>query len=159
MNLRSSRAIRNLFAIEDSPESIARGIGIGVFLGFTPLYGLKTLLSLLLAVLFRGNRMAAVIGVNLHDFLFPLIPLVLGMEYDAGFWLLSRPHQFPASLSLIHLRPHEWLSWTTFLTVGMPLLLGSLLLGIPCGYIAFVITRSVLRRKPAAPGCSRIAGN
>ena len=154
MKLPSSKAIHNLFALEDSPESIARGIGIGIFLGFTPLYGLKTLLSLLLAVLFRANKIAAVVGVTLHDFVFPLIPLVLGMEYEAGFWLLSRPHHFPASLDLVHLGPHAWLSWTTFFAVGAPLLVGSLLFGIPCGCIAFFTTRSVLRQKR-----SRIAGN
>ena len=152
MKVPSSKAVRKLFAIDDSPESVARGIGIGIFLGFTPLYGLKTLLSLLLAMFFRANKTAAVIAVNLHDLLFPLMPLVLGMEYETGFWLLSRPHQFPASLHLLHLRPHEWLSWTTFFSVGAPLLVGSLLLGIPCGAIALFITRSVLRQKHVTSG-------
>jgi uncharacterized protein (DUF2062 family) len=146
MKLWSSDAIRKLVTIEDSPESIARGIGIGVFLGFTPLYGLKTLLGLLLAVLFRGNKIAAVIGVNLHDVVLPLVPVVLGMEYDLGFWLLSRPHHLPASLDLIHLRPHEWLRWTTFFNVGMPILLGSLMMGIPFGCAAYFVTRRVLPR-------------
>jgi hypothetical protein len=146
MKLWSSEAIRKLVTIEDSPESIARGTGIGVFLGFTPLYGLKTLLGLLLAVLFRGNKIATVIGVNLHDIVLPLVPVVLGMEYDLGFWLLSRPHHLPPSLDLIHLRPHEWLHWTTFFNVGMPILLGSLMMGIPFGCAAYFVTRSVLAR-------------
>jgi len=142
----SSEAIRKLITIDDSPESIARGMGIGVFLGFTPLYGLKTLLALLLAVLLRGNKIAAVIGVNLHDVVLPLVPVVLGMEYELGFWLLSQPHHLPASLELIHLPPHEWLRWTTFFDVGMPILLGSLMMGIPFGCAAFFMTRSILTR-------------
>ena len=146
MKLLSSEAIRKLFAIQDSPESIACGMGVGVFLGFTPLYGLKTLLALLLAILLRGNKIAAVIGVNLHDVVLPLVPVVLGMEYELGFWLLSRPHHLPASLDLIHLRPHEWLRWTTFFDVGMPMLVGSLMMGIPFGFAAFFITRSLLAR-------------
>jgi len=141
-----SDAIRKIFTIEDSPESIARGIGIGIFLGFTPLYGLKTLLALFLAVLLRGNKVAGVIGVNLHDVVLPLMPVVLGMEYELGFWLLSQPHHLPASLDLIHLRPHEWLRWTTFFNLGMPMLLGSLVMGIPFGCLAYFLTRTVFAR-------------
>lgn len=121
-------------------------MGIGVFLGFTPLYGLKTLLALLLAAVFRGNKIAAVIGVNLHDIVLPLVPVVLGMEYELGFWLLSRPHHLPASLNLIHLPAHEWLRWTTFFDVGMPILLGSFTMGIPFGCAAYFITRSAVTR-------------
>jgi len=146
VKVRSSEPIRKLITIDDSPESIARGMGIGIFLGFTPLYGLKTLLGLSLAVLLRGNKIAAVIGVNLHDVVLPLVPVVLGMEYELGFWLLSRPHHLPASLDLIHLRPHEWLGWTTFFNVGMPLLLGSLAMGIPFGCAAYFVTRGLFAR-------------
>jgi uncharacterized protein len=144
--MRSSEPIRKLITIDDSPESIARGMGLGIFLGFTPLYGVKTLLGLFLAALFRGNKIAAVIGVNLHDIVLPLVPVMLGMEYELGFWLLSQPHHLPASLDLIHLRPHEWLRWTTFFNVGMPMLLGSLIMGIPSGCVAYFVTRSVCAR-------------
>jgi len=58
-----------LFVIKDTPQSIALGAAIGVFLGFTPLFGLKTLLALLLAALFRVNKIAAVVAVSLHDLL------------------------------------------------------------------------------------------
>ena len=144
-------AVRKVLTIEDTPESIARGIAIGIFLGFTPLYGLKTLLSLLLAVVLHGNKLAAVIGVSVHDIVFPLLPLVWALEYDLGFWLLSQPHHLPASLDLIHLRAQDWLKWTTFFSIGKPMLLGSALLGIPFGCAAFFVTRQLLRRaRPAA---------
>jgi uncharacterized protein (DUF2062 family) len=67
---------RKLFVIKDTPQSIALGAAIGIFLGFTPLFGLKTLLALLLAALFRVNKIAAVVAVSLHDLLFPLWPVV-----------------------------------------------------------------------------------
>jgi uncharacterized protein (DUF2062 family) len=67
---------RKLFVIKDTPHAIASGAAIGVFLGFTPLFGLKTLLALLLAALFRVNKIAAVVAVSLHDLLFPLWPVV-----------------------------------------------------------------------------------
>jgi len=35
-----------LLAIRDTPEAIAGGVAIGIFFGFTPLFGLKTLLAI-----------------------------------------------------------------------------------------------------------------
>jgi len=42
-----------LMAIADTPHSIALGSAIGIFFGFTPLYPLKTLLSIAVAWIFR----------------------------------------------------------------------------------------------------------
>ncbi|MGZ5023286.1 MAG: DUF2062 domain-containing protein, partial [Chthoniobacterales bacterium] len=38
-----------LIQINDTPHSVALGSAIGMFFGFTPLFGLKTLLSILVA--------------------------------------------------------------------------------------------------------------
>jgi len=38
-----------LLAIRDTPNAIAGGVAIGIFFGFTPLVGLKTLLSIFFA--------------------------------------------------------------------------------------------------------------
>jgi uncharacterized protein len=34
----------------------------------------------------------AAIGVTLDDIILPVVPLLLGWEYDVGYWLLSHPH-------------------------------------------------------------------
>jgi uncharacterized protein (DUF2062 family) len=47
---------------EGSPEAIARGWACGVFTGCFPLFGLQTLLGLLLATLLKGNKFTAVAG-------------------------------------------------------------------------------------------------
>ena len=51
-----------LLAIRDTPEAIAGGVAIGIFLGFTPLFGLKTLGAIFLAWLTRSNIIAAVLA-------------------------------------------------------------------------------------------------
>src|SRR5512143_2340113 len=56
-----------LMTIADTPHSIALGSAIGIFFGFTPLYPLKTLLSIGVAWIFRCNKIAAAIAVTLHD--------------------------------------------------------------------------------------------
>ena len=88
-----------LLAIRDTPEAIAGGVAIGIFFGFTPLFGLKTVLSILFAWLTRSNIIAAVIASAAHDVLLPLMPVVFRWEYDVGFWLLSQPHQWPQPLT------------------------------------------------------------
>lgn len=113
-----------LLALDDTPHSIALGLAIGIFFGFTPLLGLKTLLSIGVAWLFKSNKIAAAISVTLHDLLLPLMPAIYFWEYRAGIWALNRPPH--SSMSFRNLPVRDWMEWTTFFTVGQPLLVGSL---------------------------------
>ncbi|MHC4544877.1 MAG: DUF2062 domain-containing protein [Planctomycetota bacterium] len=45
--------------VNDSPNRIAKGVAIGLFVGWTPLIGLHTLIVLPLAVLMRANKPVA----------------------------------------------------------------------------------------------------
>lgn len=140
-----------LLAIRDTPEAIAGGVAIGVFFSFTPLFGLKTLLSVLLAWLLRANLTAAVIAVTLHDLALPFLPLLYRWEYEIGYWLLSRPHAWPEALRLGHLDGHAWRSWTTFFSVGKPWLVGSMALGAPAATVVYFLTRAVVARRQRRP--------
>ena len=80
-----------LMAIADTPHSIALGSAIGIFFGFTPLYPLKTLLSIAVAWVFRCNKVAAAIAVTLHDVLIWAMPAIYVAEYHLGCWTLQRP--------------------------------------------------------------------
>jgi uncharacterized protein len=135
-----------LLAIRDTPNAIAGGVAIGIFFGFTPLFGLKTLLSLLFAWLTGSNLLAAVIAVTLHDVVLPFMPMVYRWEYDLGYWLLSDPHEWPPSLRHLRWSGHTWRSWTTFFTIGKPLLLGSLICASPVATLVFALTRGFVRR-------------
>jgi uncharacterized protein (DUF2062 family) len=55
--------VRKLLHIEDAPERTALAYSIGIFLGFSPLLGLHTLLGLAIAFLFGFNRVAILLGV------------------------------------------------------------------------------------------------
>jgi uncharacterized protein len=145
---------RQLVSLKDTPHAIAMGLAVGMFFGLSPLWGLKTLLALAVARVLQCNLIAAAIGVTLHDVILPVIPLLLRWEYDIGYWLLSSPHQLPPRLHLVHARPSVWLHWSTFLTVGRPLLVGSFVLAIPVSILTyhaalFVVERR--RRKRTAP--------
>src|SRR5213079_2540471 len=121
-------------------------VAIRIFFGFTPLVGLKTLLSIFFAWLTRCNIVAAAIAVTLHDVALPFMPVLFRWEYRIGYWLLSDPHQWPARLRDIRWSANTWRSWTTFLSIGRPLLLGSVVVSAPVALFAFWITRSVVLR-------------
>lgn len=133
-----------LLAIRDTPEAVAGGVAIGVFFGFTPLIGLKTVCAILLAWLTRSNIIAAVIAGTMHDVVLPFMPVIYRVEYKLGYWLLN--HEWPQQWSKVHLSWRELRSWTTFLTVGKPLLLGSVVCGAPVSLVSFVVTRALVAR-------------
>jgi uncharacterized protein len=138
-----------LLAIRDTPNAIAGGVAIGIFFGFTPLFGLKTWLSILVAWVFRCNLLAAVIGVTLHDLAFFFLPVILRTEYDVGFWVMSSPHRWPnpvRGMHLRHLNAQDWLTWNTFINVGVPLMAGSIIFGLPISGLSFFLTQSAVMR-------------
>jgi uncharacterized protein (DUF2062 family) len=139
------RHSRRVLESDDSTDEISRGIAIGMFFGFTPLFGLKTVLSIVFAWLCRGSKIAAVVAVALHDLALPFMPLILRAQYDVGYWLLSRPHQFPLHFDLEQFHPQQLMHWTTFFSVGKPLLVGSIIFGIPVAFVSYVISHKVVR--------------
>src|SRR5215510_376307 len=90
-----------LLAIRDTPAAIAGGVAIGVFFGFVPLFGFKTLLALLFAWVTRSNLVATFVAATAHEILFPVMPLVYFSEFGVGGWMLSHPHHWPLSMPKI----------------------------------------------------------
>src|SRR5881396_1769886 len=80
-----------LMAINDTPHSIALGSAIGIFFGFTPLWSMKTLLSIAVAWICRCNKIAAAIAVTLHDIILWAMPAIYVAEYHLGCWSIGRP--------------------------------------------------------------------
>lgn len=135
-----------LLAIRDTPEAIAGGVAIGLFFSFTPLFGLKTILTIFFAWLTRSNIIAAVLAVTLHDVLLPVMPVIYRWEYQLGFWLLSHPHHWPPSLMKAPWEGHHWRSWASIFTIGKDTLLGSILCATPVAVISFELVRALVER-------------
>jgi len=135
-----------LLRVKDAPRAIALGAAVGIFFGFIPLWGLKALLAIGLARLLRGSLVAATIAVTLHDVILPVVPLLLRWEYDIGYWLLNHPHELPPHLHLHAHSPAVWFHWSTFFTVGRPLLLGAFVIAAPSAVLTFYVTKAFLGR-------------
>ena len=118
-----------------------------MFIGFTPLFGVKTLLCLALAYLLRCNPIAAVISVSLHDVVTPFWPVLLEIEYKIGWDFLGWVRKAPPQMPSMHFHLHDVMRWTTFLGLGLPMLIGSLFLSTPAALLAYWLTLPVFRRR------------
>lgn len=58
---------RSIFQIKESPHRIALAFAMGVFMGISPLIGLHYIGGVLLAMLFRLNKLVAIIGVSVNN--------------------------------------------------------------------------------------------
>ncbi|MEO8043386.1 MAG: DUF2062 domain-containing protein [Spartobacteria bacterium] len=139
-----------IVTIDDTPHSIALGVAIGIFFGFTPLWSLKTLLSIAVAWLFKSNKIAAAISVQLHDLILPFMPAIYLWEYKIGYWALHghlplRSHFHPLAL-------RDYIHWEIFFSVGRPLLVGSLLIGLPSAAIVYLVCRGLVTSHRAGRG-------
>ena len=88
------------------------------------------------------------------------MPVIFVWEYKVGYWLLN--HEWPQRMTRLHLHWNEWLNWTTFLTVGKPLLLGSILCSVPPALLSFWVMRRIMIRHqrknhPPVPGGGVVA--
>ena len=136
---------RQLGHIKDTPHAVALGVAVGAFCGFLPLVGLKTLLALGVTRLLRGSLLAAAFAVTLHDVLLPIAPFLMRWEYDLGYWIMSHPHALPPHLHLHQHSAADWLHWSTFLTVGRPLLVGSIVCAAPLAVVIYYVTLWLVR--------------
>lgn len=137
-----------IVTIADTPHSIALGVAIGIFFGFTPLLGLKTLLSIALAWLFKSNKIAAAISVQLHDLILPFMPAIYLWEYKFGFWAMHG--HLPRRIGFHALGLPGYFQWEMFFTVGRPLLVGSLMIGLPAATLVYFICRGLITTHRAA---------
>ena len=141
-----ARTARILGQIEGSPSRVAAAFGIGVFIAFFPLLGIHTLLALGVALAFRLNKVAILVGAWINN------PWTLAPMYSAGTLLgcalLGVPLVSPSASVDWSLRGRAFYSalGATLEPLVWPFLVGNLVLGAVAGLVAFVLLRSLLTR-------------
>lgn len=149
------RKFHRLLDAKDAPHSVAGGTSIGVFFGFLPIFGFKTLGAMGISLTTRCSVVAAVIGVSLHDIFLPIWPLILRYQFQIGFWIMSNPHHFAPPLSRADFHLSELLQWDNFIDIGIPLMIGGAVIATPFslasyGTILFIMNRRAVRRQQLA---------
>ena len=118
--------------LRGTPDEVAKGVSLGIFVGMTPTFGFQMLIALFFAWLLRENKVAAVLGVWVTN---PITaPFIYAAEYETGRFLLGMDRlSFPSEFS-----------FETFKTLGfdilIPLCFGSLIFAILWGFLAYALT-------------------
>jgi uncharacterized protein (DUF2062 family) len=140
------RALKALLQIDDVPERIAFAFALGVFVGFSPLLGLHTVLGLGLAVLFRLNKVAVLIGVYMNN-PWVVVPFY-GFATWFGLWLTGLPEGVSLPpVGFLELFRQEFWAWL----IGqwrllIPALIGSTILCVLLAILSYPIALYVLRK-------------
>jgi uncharacterized protein (DUF2062 family) len=143
------RKFHELLDAKDAPHSVAGGTSIGVFFGFLPIFGLKTLGAMALSLLTRCSVVGSVIGVSLHDLFIPIWPLILRWQFQVGFWILSNPHHFAPPLTRQDFKFSEILQWDNFVDIGLPLLVGGVIFALPVSLISYGAVLIIMQKRAA----------
>ncbi|MEJ2201737.1 MAG: DUF2062 domain-containing protein [Desulfuromonadaceae bacterium] len=118
--------------LRGTPEEIAKGMALGIFIGMTPTFGIQMGIAVLAAFLLGENKLASVLGVWVTN---PVTaPFIYALEYESGRLLLGMSRVgLPAELTFDSLKTLGW-------EVLLPLGLGSLIYGVICATLAFALT-------------------
>ena len=121
-----------LIRLRATPNDIAKGMALGLFIGMTPTFGIQMIIVLALAVMLKENKIAALLGVWVTN---PVTaPVIYGLEYEVGRVLLKLPR--PDFLIQFDYERLVILGWQ----VVVPLSLGSLIVGIVVGSVGYAVT-------------------
>ena len=140
---------RWLFRLRGSPQAIAGGFSLGLFIAFTPTIGIQVVLAFFMATALDLNRTAAVLAVWITN---PVtIPAIFSLNYWLGSLIWEGPSVLVVSQRLFQLATQlatldfwaitDQLSAVAELGIDIivPLILGSFIAGTLSATLSYVI--------------------
>ncbi len=150
---RSFRALlRQMLHLQESPQRTALAFALGVFIAFSPAYGLHTAMVVLCTWLFRLNFLALFTGALVNN-PWTIIP-ILGATYWTGALLLGRtdmPHFDWQDLSFSGIYEQVLPYAAPFILGGLVLSVLGALLSYPAAYLFFHKHRSSSAKPTTEP--------
>ena len=137
--------LRQILHLNESPHRTALAFAVGVFIAFSPTYGLHTLSVVFCTWAFRLNFLALMVGAGINNS-WTLVP-ILGATIWTGFELLGIPQAAPVhwdNLSLLSL-------YDQVLPYALPFTVGGVFLGLLGALASYPATYLVISRY-RAPG-------
>jgi uncharacterized protein (DUF2062 family) len=117
-----------------SSAEIAFALALGIFIAFVPMIGVHTVMAFLMAFLFRVNPLIVLLGTQISNpFTFPF---QLFVSAQTGNLLLH------GTLIRIELSGEDWVG-----RYLVPLLTGSLVLGVICSVLFYFGSYGILKRR------------
>lgn len=158
-----NKVLQGLLHLKDPPRRTAIAFGTGIFIAFSPLLGLHTLMAIAVAFAFRLNRVAVLTGAWIN--FWALIPcymfgtfvgaLLLGVDSSHLNDAVFDQAEALVSAAQASMLVGEWSQG--FKSIGMvlrlfgpllwPFLMGNTLLGLAAGFVAYVLARRFLEAR------------
>jgi len=150
---------RGVLHLDEEPSRLAAGMAVGVFIGCTPFYGLHTLIALLVAVLFRLNKVATVTGtwINLpwfapfvYAFSLRLGEAILSQDFSSFSWA-SVLALAEGARAYLRVSPRQsvgelWgVIWDMLFVASKPLFVGTSIVGLMAGFVTYFVTLEAVR--------------
>ena len=121
----------------ENPKRIAKGISIGVFVSVSPLLGIHTILCVVLALIFRASKTAAVLGSLICN---PItIPFIFFIDYEVGIYVCKIFKMNYSHMILADFKNFKILEQG--LQIFIPVLIGSIFLGLILAIISYYYSK------------------
>jgi uncharacterized protein (DUF2062 family) len=136
------KAYERFIKIRGEPRDIALGFALGIFLGVSPMFGFQVWIAILLAALFKWNKIAAALGTAISN---PVTtPVIYAATYYVGSKLFNTGQILPAKLAwdfdmlvrILTKTPQVFWAWT----------LGGVIIGLPLACFGYYVSYEAIVR-------------
>jgi len=127
--------LEKLLEMRDRPDETAKGLALGVFIGFLPINGFQVLVAVSLAAVARVSKVAAAIGTHVTN-PWTTIPILI-LDYYVGCLLLNRHACIP------HI---DFSSFSALLQSGKEILIPTFVGGVFLGAIFSILSYFGIKR-------------
>jgi uncharacterized protein (TIGR03546 family) len=145
---RLKQKFKKILSLDAHPGHIAAGFAVGVFISFTPFFGLHTPLAIALAFIFRLNKVTCITGAWVNTPL-TVVPALMA-SHKLGEFLLNRP---------VEAFKVTKLEWRALEANATEILLGSSVIGFVAAvagyFICYWLVVRLRRKDPAIAEMTR----
>ena len=133
-----------LFRINDTPQKIALGFGLGVFTGILP--GTGPLAALCLAFIFRVNRAAAFLASLATNTWLSIIIFLLSIKTGSAIMNLNWQDVYQTTTALF--KDFHWQNFfkISVVKILLPVILGYLIISLCVGFVSYIVILIIIKR-------------
>lgn len=133
-----------LLLINDSPQKVSLGLGLGVSLGIIP--GTGPIAAVTLAVLFGLNRISALIGSLMVNTWLSVITLTFAVKLGARLFSLDWHKLYANWLAVFTQFQIKKLFSPCIYSLILPTFIGYVIISFVCGFLTYLICILILTR-------------
>ncbi len=141
MKFNPKEKLYELLSLNDSSRHIALSFAIGVFISVSPFLGFHTIAALLIAWIFRLNKIAIMVGAYTNN------PWTFAPVYGFGLWIGLKLYGIKETMPDISWGNTKIMDIFNYLKpYFMPFIIGSLLLGLVAAAISYFAVEYAVQR-------------